>query len=1013
MKRRNFLWLAGAGAATTVGCGAFQLEAGFRPPGELTATTVADASGPTITSPRTTLPTSTSAPIPVGVTPTPTNEDAWNVELVGQIGGPTDAVAVRGSYAYLGVGPRLVILDVSDPAKPTEVGQSAPVRSLVSDLALAEARAYLVDRDGHLHVFDVADPTRPKRVGFVDRAGARVQIAGRYLYTTAIDYPPRLRVFDLANPSGPVEVGSIRMPSTVLGVAVTDRHAYVAAGSAGLLVVDVDDPTRLVEVGRRGLRAASRVAITGKHAYVVDRASGLHAFDISDPTSPTELGSLPGVDGAIAVEGSYVYAIGGGSQERRGGLRIVDVADPAHPVEVGTQLLPTFASAVGVAGHHAFVAAHSAGLRIVDVASPSRPRPVGAYIPPGHVADVAVLGGRAYVSDGWDGIGLHVLDVGDPSRPTKIGFYETAGYAGSVAVQGSSIYFAESARNSDGPPEDGMLRILDVADPSSPSEIATLQMPAHPASVAVVGTHVYVGESPTGEGSELVGGGVRIVDVAEPTRPTSVGFFGTPGQWSRVVTNGPYAFIAAGRNGLRIASIVDPSQPKEVASLEMTGGIAAIGVAVVGRYAYVTAGSQNLFLLVVDVADPAQPRSLGFYLTPGTGATGVAALGRHLYVADLHRGLFVFDVSNPARPSQVGAYRTFDHARALAVSGQYAYVADGDGGLVILRFVEDQGVRATPLAAAPTPAPTPTVDFSRDRVVTTLPAGSVRGQVGISRSRQPGGGPQALALGPDGRIHLLDTLNERVVTLGRDGSFQSETAVRIDYGRDLLVKPDGRMLVLGTEEVQELGPDGQVQQRLLIGKHIAPSVTGLARGDDAEIVVEIENASRLALTDRGAAIAPSAQGAEAHRQAGLTVEGSDLVFVVRYESPRRGGEIEVRGPNGVIRRLTVAVDHQLGGVEPLGVDAAGNTYLAVTELLPGNVVRVDRTVRRYAPDGTVQGVARVPVVGRHASVERDLALAPDGQVYALLVLADRALVLSLGFVEGLPPLALDAAPRRG
>lgn len=48
---------------------------------------------------------------------------AHNVEFVGQIGGVTYAVA-RGNYAYIGVGLRLVILDVSIRAHPTFVGQT-------------------------------------------------------------------------------------------------------------------------------------------------------------------------------------------------------------------------------------------------------------------------------------------------------------------------------------------------------------------------------------------------------------------------------------------------------------------------------------------------------------------------------------------------------------------------------------------------------------------------------------------------------------------------------------------------------------------------------------------------------------------------------------------------------------------------------------------------------------------------------------------------------------------------
>ncbi len=47
-----------------------------------------------------------------------------NVELVGQIGGRVQAVAVQGGYAYIGVGPRLVVVDVSNPAAPRKVGET-------------------------------------------------------------------------------------------------------------------------------------------------------------------------------------------------------------------------------------------------------------------------------------------------------------------------------------------------------------------------------------------------------------------------------------------------------------------------------------------------------------------------------------------------------------------------------------------------------------------------------------------------------------------------------------------------------------------------------------------------------------------------------------------------------------------------------------------------------------------------------------------------------------------------
>ncbi len=58
--------------------------------------------------------------------PAVAQQQAQIVELVGQIGGTTAAIAVQGSYACISVGSRLVILDVSDPTKLTVIGRTDP-----------------------------------------------------------------------------------------------------------------------------------------------------------------------------------------------------------------------------------------------------------------------------------------------------------------------------------------------------------------------------------------------------------------------------------------------------------------------------------------------------------------------------------------------------------------------------------------------------------------------------------------------------------------------------------------------------------------------------------------------------------------------------------------------------------------------------------------------------------------------------------------------------------------------
>lgn len=71
-------------------------------------------------------------------------------------------------------------------------------------------------------------------------------------------------------------------------------------------------------------------------------------------------------------------------------------------------------------------------------------------------------------------------------------------------------------------------------------------------------------------------------------------------------------------------------------------------------------------------------------------AQGVAVSGDYAYVADMvlwgsgSSSLQVIDISNPAKPVLAGAVDTTGEARDVALSGNYAYVADGYSGLQVI-----------------------------------------------------------------------------------------------------------------------------------------------------------------------------------------------------------------------------------------------------------------------------------------------------------------------------------------
>jgi hypothetical protein len=107
--------------------------------------------------------------------------------------GPTYAVAVSGTTAYVGSGAALIVVDVSDPWRPTVLGD-LHVPGVVRDIAVQGDHVYLAREayettlsDHGLLVVDVSDPAAPVRVGTHDtlHTAHRVAVAGDYAYVAA------------------------------------------------------------------------------------------------------------------------------------------------------------------------------------------------------------------------------------------------------------------------------------------------------------------------------------------------------------------------------------------------------------------------------------------------------------------------------------------------------------------------------------------------------------------------------------------------------------------------------------------------------------------------------------------------------------------------------------------------------------------------------------------------------------------------------------------------------------
>jgi len=442
------------------------------------------------------------------------------------------------------------------------------------------------------------------------------------------------------------------------------------------------------------------VASRGDYLYFAGEVE-IRIVDLSDPMAPTTVGSVPssGLANDILVIGDYAYVSTPdyyyGYPSR---VDVFSLANPTVPQPVGHVAMNGHASRLAHSGSLLSVLRRD-GLAIVDISNPTVPMLRGEVdFPYNYPTGVAMNDKYCYVARGDQG-GMQVIDISDPEYPIPVpgGLFETSDRAMDVAVDGTYVYLAGGPLDWMGP---GRLRVIDVANPGAPVEVASLAVGAvgmqlllhenllfvsddsqhlhaiditDPTSPAVIGT-----ADPGGSwgmclhGDYLVGCyqyGVNIFDVSNPVTPlptVSTNTLRTPGP---IALSGQFACIS-GEHGLHIVDLAQPDHPV-VGHLDQLPW--ANAVATQGDWALV--GSQGT-LHVIDIHDPTSPVAVGSL--SGSVGYDLAADDSYAYATG-SSGLHVIDVSNPALPVQIGAVGLSGEARSVAVSNGYAYVGTSSG----------------------------------------------------------------------------------------------------------------------------------------------------------------------------------------------------------------------------------------------------------------------------------------------------------------------------------------------
>ncbi len=656
-------------------------------------------------------------PKPVTSTNTPesstANTDQNPLKIVGQIGGPTNAVAVQGNVAFVGVGYRLMILDVTDPSHPQEIGASQPLKSQIQGITVQGEVAYLATGESGLSIINIADPAQPALVGQYDTIGFAEGILVDQDHAFVADGPGGMSILNIGNPANPTLVSETFSKNYIYDIVLDQSHAYLASAGAGLLVADVSDRTNPVELGNYDTSGyAYGLTMIGSTLYIADGWEGLQVLDVSDPGNPEVKNTIqtPGWAMDLTILNDSLYVA-----DAFGGLCVLDISNAEAPDLVGSLKIPEgHAVQVALSGNVLFMADIRSGVHMIDVSNQDQPAMISSYNPMGSVQAVTVADGYAYAAA--LNSGFRVINVKDPAQPREVATIPLLGPAVSIAHSGTTTYVADYE----------FLNTVDVSDPLSPKVTSSERMQGKKNTETLNSESflsdevVYlVSRSLTIQGTSLfLAGewGLLLLDIADPLSPRELGFLQT--------TDSPYsqlepiaigvavhqntAYLAVSGAGLYVIDISDPSrptllsvfnEPMPLAYGKKNETINVMDVVVQPPYAYIL--DQNA-VRIVDVSDSENPKGLGIFALPtipfnnGGGASRSLAIeGNKLFVVDNAAGLLVLDVTDPSAPTLDSELHLPGIASWVVVENETIYVAAGEGGLFIIRYDQDSSTTET------------------------------------------------------------------------------------------------------------------------------------------------------------------------------------------------------------------------------------------------------------------------------------------------------------------------------
>lgn len=398
------------------------------------------------------------------------------------------------------------------------------------------------------------------------------------------------------------------------------RYCWVGAKNHGLFAVQVterEEPQAVIGSTMHKLAYPEDYEKHVHHGHELRWAHEHPGKDISDnvkyPHRKTEVLSLQ-------QRGEYLYAACG-----EAGLKVIDISMVDH--KGFSERI--FSAPVSPIGQQFYVNTKYA----TAVASPTTiaPDPTRAHYKENKEGRVHALYAYLYVVDKYEGlitVGAGTLLDGNPLNnflKREVTFNPDGVLCGanSITIVGTYAYITCDAG----------LVVIDLDNPKEPKVTCTIgeKYLKHPTAVATQFRYAYVADHE----------GVKVFDITDMAKPAPVSQIAVP-HVHNIYLARTYAYLAAGKHGLVILDIENPTQPKVDQVYNANGCIndlhdVKLGITYTSEFAYLADGKNGM--RIVQLTNPDTPGNQGFSPRPTPQLIATYKIPQHGHAVAIAKGV--------------------------------------------------------------------------------------------------------------------------------------------------------------------------------------------------------------------------------------------------------------------------------------------------------------------------------------------------------------------------------------